>query len=440
MKTFTSIISLILLAIAAVPAQSQERRTVNLIDSVSITFHQGKSDIDRSLGNNGAVLDGIHDRLTTVRNDSTYSLKHVTVFGGGSPDGSVEKNDSLSELRAKTLFGWFDQYHQLNDVDKEFILLGRDWAGTLRVAELDPNLPYKKETIALLKKIVAEKEALNGVEPARSLDRLKNLRNGVPYLYMYNNLFPAVRESKLIVNYSKILAPEIQAKREEEAKVAVFEEAEQLNPEETDTVAVEEAVAEVSFLPEGKKFYMDIRTNMLYDALALPNIGVDFYLGKNFSIGGNWLYGWWKTDRHHRYWRAYGGELNGRWWFGRLAHRKPLAGHHLGVYGQVYTYDFEWGGKGEMGGEPGDNMWNRCFWAAGVEYGFSLPVARRINIDFSLGLGYTEGTYYKYKPIEGHYVWQSTHKRHYLGPTKLEIALVWLIGNGNFNEKKGGKQ
>ena len=190
----------------------------------------------------------------------------------------------------------------------------------------------------------------------------------------------------------------------------------------------------------GKPFYMNVRSNMLYDALALPNIGAEFYLGKNFSVGANWLYGWWNSARRFHYWRAYGGELNGRWWVGKAASNKPLTGHHLGVYGQLYTYDFQWGHKGEMGGEPGDNLWNRFFWGAGVEYGYSLPVARRINIDFTLGLGYTTGTYYKYRPLEGHNVWLSTHKRHYWGPTKLEIAFVWLIGNGNFNQKKGGKQ
>lgn len=59
-----------------------------------------------------------------------------------------------------------------------------------------------------------------------------------------------------------------------------------------------------------KNFYMDFRTNMLYDVLALPNIGIDFYLGKNFTIGANWLYAWWGNNAHHRYWRAYGGEVN----------------------------------------------------------------------------------------------------------------------------------
>lgn len=203
---------------------------------------------------------------------------------------------------------------------------------------------------------------------------------------------------------------------------------------------VEEVVEETVAVDEGRDFYMDIRTNMLYDAALVPNIGVDFYLGKNFSVGGNWMYAWWSKDSAHRFWRLYGGDINARWWFGPDARRKPLTGHHLGVYAQMLTYDFEFGNKGYMGGLPGGSIWDRANWGAGVEYGFSLPVARRINIDFSLGIGYLGGKALDYWVIDGHYVWQSTKKRHWFGPTKAEISLVWLIGNGNYNSKneKGG--
>ena len=50
------------------------------------------------------------------------------------------------------------------------------------------------------------------------------------------------------------------------------------------------------------------------------------------------------------------------------------------------------------------------------------------------------GRYYKYIPIDGHYVWQSTHNRHWWGPTKIEVTLVWLLGNNNYNVKKGGNK
>ena len=81
----------------------------------------------------------------------------------------------------------------------------------------------------------------------------------------------------------------------------------------------------------GKKFYMDLSTNILYDLAAVPNIGIEFYLGKNISIDANWMYAWWSKNSRHRYWRIYGGDLELRWWFGSKAHEKPLTGHHIGA-------------------------------------------------------------------------------------------------------------
>ena len=180
---------------------------------------------------------------------------------------------------------------------------------------------------------------------------------------------------------------------------------------------------------------MALKTNLLYDALLVPNVAVEFYLGSNWSLTGGWMYGWWKSDPAHWYWRTYGGELGVRRWFGRKAQEKPLTGHHLGVYGQLFTYDFELGGKGYMGGTPGESMWDSPNWALGVEYGYSLPIAKRLNLDFTVGVGYWGGIYYEYTPQDGHYVWEATRNRRWFGPTKAEISLVWLLGRGNTNGK-----
>ena len=175
---------------------------------------------------------------------------------------------------------------------------------------------------------------------------------------------------------------------------------------------------------------MAVKNNMLYDLATVPNIGLEFYLGKNFSISGNWMYAWWKSDKIAWYWRTYGGDLAVRYWFGKAAKEKPLTGHHVGLYGQIVTYDFQTGGRGYLG--------DRWSYAGGIEYGYALPIARRLNIDFTLGFGYLGGEYKEYLPIDGHYVWQATKYRHLIGPTKAEISLVWLLGRGNVNEKKGG--
>ena len=205
-------------------------------------------------------------------------------------------------------------------------------------------------------------------------------------------------------------------------------------------VTVNQAAAE----PTCKPFYMGIKTNMLYDLGAIPNIGAEFYLGANFSVVANWEYSWWKSDKKSWYWRSYGGDVALRYWLGKASRNKPLTGHHLGLYGQMITYDFEVGGRGYIAdsgfgkdkGEDATLGWN---WAAGLEYGYSLPIARRLNIDFTLGVGYHWGNFKEYLPIDGDYVWQATKRRQYIGPTKLEVSLVWLIGCDNYNKKYNKK-
>lgn len=108
-----------------------------------------------------------------------------------------------------------------------------------------------------------------------------------------------------------------------------------------------------------------------------------------------------------------------------------MHGHHIGINAQLLTFDFEFGGTGYMAGVPGGTLWNRMNYAFGAEYGYSMPIAKRLNIDFSLVAGYMGGRYYEYKPLDGHYVWQATKNRNWWGPTKLEVSLAWFLGRGH---------
>ncbi len=208
----------------------------------------------------------------------------------------------------------------------------------------------------------------------------------------------------------------------------------------TSTHAVPSAYVDVK--GERKPYYFALKTNMLYDAALVPNLGIEFYLGKNLSLYGDWMHAWWSKRDRNRYYRIYGGELGLRWWFGDKAHEKPLTGHHAGIYAGAYTFDMEFGGRGYLGGLPGGHLLDRCFINAGLEYGYSLPVSKHFNIDFSIGIGYTGGKYMEYLPdgFEHGYLWQTTKRFSWIGPTKAEISLVWLLGRGNVNVKKGGEK
>ncbi|WP_026367459.1 DUF3575 domain-containing protein [Bacteroides sp. 14(A)] len=403
-------------------------------DSVQIHFRQGKIDLSPSVGDNRSALARIADSLRTSYADSIYRLQRILVVGGASPEGSVRINRWLSEKRAGVLFDYLSRYGALPDSLKASEFLGRDWGGLIRLVMDDPDVPYREETLALLREIADE---ARGAAPAKGdhLGRIQRLRGGAPYWYMYKRHFPDLRASRLYLWYEKVWNP---AAPIPQPKAEIL-----VPPVDTviirDTIYIHDTLYVARPCPE-RPFYMALKTNMLYDALLIPNIGVEFYLGRNWSVAADWMYGWWKTDRRHWYWRAYGGGISVRKWFGRAAEEKPLTGHHLGLYGQIFTYDFETGGRGYMGGKPGGTLWDKMNYAAGVEYGYSHPIARRLNIDFTIGVGYWGGTYHEYKPVDGCYVWQSTRQRHWFGPTKAEVSLVWLLGHGNYNKGKGGRR
>ena len=199
---------------------------------------------------------------------------------------------------------------------------------------------------------------------------------------MYKKYFPSLRASQLFLWYNRVYKPLIPSQMPEWKIVKLS----------VDTTIISDSIHIEPILIEPgqprKLHYVALRTNMLYDALLMPNIGCEMYLGKSWSVAANWLYGWWKTDRRHWYWRAYGGDIAVRKWLGKAAEEKPLTGHHIGIYAQIFTYDFAWGGRGYMGGKPGGTIWNKMNHAMGAEYGYSLPIARKLNIDFSLGMGY----------------------------------------------------
>lgn len=187
-----------------------------------------------------------------------------------------------------------------------------------------------------------------------------------------------------------------------------------------------------------KPFLMSVHTNMLYDALTVPNIGAEFYIGDNLSVNSQWMYAWWSQKKRNRFFRIYGGDLSLNYWFGNEARKKPLGGHHAGIYIGMFTFCFENGHTGYLGGMSGGNIWNRCMLNVGVQYGYSLPISRRLNLDFTIGVGYIGGKVVKYLPENGHYYWEATTRRRWFGPTKAEISLVWLIGKENVNVRKGG--
>lgn len=404
---FRHILFVLIILLRGIPSTCQE-----ISDSLKIHFQQSKSLFNESVSGNSMFYGSLADLLEMAKRKD-IEIVSVKLYGAASPEGGIDYNKGLSKRRADRIASYISEIGN-GRIFPEVVAVGRDWSGLYDLAVADSELPSREATLDLLCRLAMpnDKESED-----RMFAQLKVLDGGKPYRYMYGRLFPELRKAGV-----KVVAVYRVDDLVSDGRVSL--ETSFVEPSGISISSKVDVMQEV----RKKPWYVGVKTNMLYDALLVPNGGLEIYIGKNWSIDAYWMYAWWKSDRVHNYWRTYGGDVELRKWLGSAARRKPLTDHHIGAYAQIVTYDFELGGRGYLA--------DRWSYAAGVSYGYSLPVAKRLNIDFSIGLGYMGGEYKEYLPQDGHYVWQSTKRRHWLGPTKAEISLVWLIGRGNTNKAR----
>ena len=182
-------------------------------------------------------------------------------------------------------------------------------------------------------------------------------------------------------------------------------------------------------LPEQEKsIRLSVKTNLLLDWLLVPNVHTEVQIKDNWSAALSYMHAWWSRDSHRFYHRFYGGDLGVHFRFphpNQALH--PLTGHFIGAYVGFFSYDFEWGGKGHQG---------RFNPYVGINYGYTQSIGDNWAIEWAIGLGYTGGKYYRYRPEKECYRWEATERYRYWGPLKAEISVV-----KNFSiplKKKGG--
>lgn len=346
-----------------------------------IYFKKSSAEIDSTFGGNSAALERIGSFTAGA---DTLSGLHIEVCGSASPEGTREFNRRLARHRADAMLALLKPTLNVASVSDTVVnAAGNDAAGwpSLRFASLTASWPLP-HTVQ-----ITDSKQIGGVSTTPA-----------------DSTVQAVEAPTVPTPVAATSAPQIEV------------------PPARSRGAV--------------RFF--VSTNMLYDAALTPNIGAGICFADRFTVYADWMYAWWNNRPDRFYWRVYGGDLELRWQFGRGRSLNPLSGHRVGVYASIVTYDFQFGRShtGVMG--------DKFNYAVGLSYGYSLPLTRRLSLDFSLGVGYMWGHYMKQHLIDTHDVWQSTHARRWFGPTRAEVSLVWLIGRDNVNsprtKQKGGRR
>lgn len=196
-------------------------------------------------------------------------------------------------------------------------------------------------------------------------------------------------------------------------------------------------------------WHIGVKSNLLSDLSLTPDLGVEVQWAGRWSAGVEGSYVWLRDHTHDRHWRIEGGNAYLRHWWPVTGRNNLMTGHHLGVYGQLYTFQVQLADShGFISGTPGQNLWGKPWWACGVEYGYSINLSGRLNLDLTLGIGYAHGMLNRYgtcgcSPAKtdtscdcgprDRYSLQHRRAVNWVGPTKASVSLVWVIGPENRN-------
>lgn len=350
-------------------------------------------------------------------------IDSITIYAYASPEGVYEHNVWLARKRAEAAERYILEHIPAGcDFDERTIRLRpmeENWSGFEAEVEANYHRHDRQQVLDILQAPVC-----NDTKKWR----LQQLDGGYTYKYLIREHMPALRLASWICVWQ---APQPTA-------IGKVPEFTARQPHFTPLPPIPVAIPPVR--EYDKRTFLGLKTNLLYDAATILNFAIEAPFNEHFSLLYEHHCPWWLSD-NNRFcveFLSFGGEF--RWWFRPKTHpaserrvkRDALVGHFLGLYGMGGKFDLQLNRSICYQGE---------FFSTGLTYGYSMPIAKRLNLEFSVSVGYARIPYRHYVPSED---WSllvrdpdKAGTSHYFGPTKAEISLVVPL---LVRHKKGGRR
>lgn len=396
-------------------------------DSAKVYFKLGQRQYYSGYRDNGSSMDRFINAVGKAVADS--SISRIIVRGYASPDGSYKANKRLSELRCRTVYDYLVRNSSVDSLLIDMQPEGIAWQELRAMIAADSGVPYRDEVLQVLDETPLWVFDSAGRVTGSRKKALMDLRGGVPYRWIYNQIFPTLRNAVAVMLYVK-QQPDTPAVVETlipaEPNVAVIDT---VAVATESTVPVEEAVIPADTIietvevieaetPHEPLHRFALKTNLVYDALLMPSVELEWRINDRWSVAMEYDIAWWKNDRKHKYYQVMVFTPEVKWWFNT---RKPWHGMYVGAFTGGGKYDLENGHRGYKG-EGG---------FAGLSFGYMWPISRNLSLEAAVGAGYMYTRYKEYIPFEGHYVYQRTSQTNYFGPLKAKFAFVWRFNDIN---------
>ena len=362
------------------------------------------TDLQPDFRNNRKELERLSNTIDSVANDSTIQVLGIQIKGFASPEGTYETNARLARERTNSLVQYVIEHTNLDSNLFHTASEPEDWDGLRNFVDTTSLLTHRSELLKLIDSDLYPDEKLAQIASRYPAD----------FKVMSSVAFPQLRHTDYQIDYQ---LRQVKIEKGPEVPVAVETHRELVIDQPTDTLE------SIQRHYKGFKPLLAVKTNLLYDLILAPNIEVEVPIGRNgrWSLMAEYTNPWWRWKKLDYSYEIQEGGLELRRWLKPRCHgsRPWLCGMFAGIYGAFARYDIE----NDTVGDQGD------VWSFGATWGYSWPIGRRWNLEFSVSAGYLTGErrHYNAEFDSTHLIYKYTKNLSYFGPTKLKLSLVWII-------------
>ena len=411
---------------------------------VLLHFIKGTTIFDRSYDN---------ERSLAMLDDTFYNpeilkrIEFLTVTAAASPEGTTFDNEKLAAGRALAIKEYL--LSRFPYLDRDRILTysaGEDWHGLRRMIEEDIYTPGRDEAL----------DMLGAPLPVKILrERLQKAAGGETWRYISDNMFPSLRGGASCMIYftrgeqiheseSEVVVTPLPGPTpvgEDISWPAPLQTPESEPKSASAPVTLNIGTVEVGHVVFNRRLNMgtvevghgepnrrgieeswfDLKTNLLYDATATINLGLEVRLSNRLSFDFPVSYNAWDFSSIRK-WRHILVQPEFRLWT-----LETFRGHFFGVHGHYASYNI-----GNLPFTPymkehrfqGTLMGFGVSW--GYRWGFRNP---RWGMEATLGAGYARLQYDEMVcETCGEAPAPKKVVKHWIGPTKVGLSLIYRMG------------
>lgn len=160
-----------------------------------------------------------------------------------------------------------------------------------------------------------------------------------------------------------------------------------------------------------------LKTNLLYDATATFNLGVEIGLGKSTSLDISGNYNPWDFPDNKR-WKHWLIQPELRFWL-----CEKFNGSFWGLHAHTGQFNLN---KLDLSDNMKEHNYQGDFYGGGLSYGYQWILSNRWSLEAVIGAGFTHLKYNKY-PCTDCGTLEKSDTRNYWGPTKVAVSFIYFI-------------